>query len=147
SVGVHVRGGWLEQLELVGLDPGLVPIPEEPPLAVDADGALHAAAVRVTDDGRVVLSFDRDSAPHRGDTTVSFAYRAHLVPEPVDGTDVARVRWTLPSWEGGLEEPVLVLRVPGRATVPGEIACPSCAVATDEHDGITTLTLRRTHLP
>lgn len=147
TIHVRVRGGWLEQLELVGLDPGLELLSEPSPIAVDADGVTHVPTARVEPDGRVLFAFVREDAPHRGDVSLSLAYRARLAPELDPERETVRIRWTLPPWEAGLDGASLVLHVPGRATLPDEIACPSCDVSSTYADGVTSVTLHRTHLP
>lgn len=152
---VRVRRGWLEGLEVAGLDPDLQLDPERPAwwLQVDEaeDGAPPASfepELKVRNDGRVYFDFPRRKAPRRGTYRAGFAYETRLQPEPLAG-DRIRLGWTLPPWRSGLDDVTVVVRAPAGARPaiepPDE---PSAVRATrSEEGGRTTIQFRRAHLP
>ncbi|MCZ7682239.1 MAG: hypothetical protein M5U28_26990 [Sandaracinaceae bacterium] len=101
---VRVHGGWLEGLELAGLDPDLVLDETAPPFALDAEGQRYEPRAEVLAGGRVLLAFGRRGAPRRGTVTVTIAYAtslAHRATEPLEDEGLVRVRWTLPAGAPG----------------------------------------------
>lgn len=149
---VRVHGGWLEGLELNGLDEDLVLDEATPPAAVHADGREFTPSVRVLPGGRVQLGFRRRS-PRRGALTVTLAYYtslAHRATEPIEGTDRVRVQWTLPGWSSGLDGPQIELHAPeGAELAEGQLSDLAAGLETSvEAEGeATVMRWRRAHLP
>ncbi|MFW6051609.1 MAG: hypothetical protein ACODAU_10560, partial [Myxococcota bacterium] len=155
ELGVKVRRGWLEGLEVAGLDPDLELDPERPPWWIpvdDGDAEREPPAfepdVRVFRDGRVQLRFIDRRSPRRGTYRAGFAYRTRLQVEPA-ADDRLRLRWTLPPWRSGLDDVEVRVHAPGRAHPAKSLPdAPSGVRVTRQEDADgTTLTFRRTHLP
>lgn len=149
-VTVRIHGGWLESLDLSGLDPDLVLDESKPPSVVTEDGDKLAPRVTTPRPGdRIVLSFSRRQAPRRGLIFVDVLYRtslAHRATEPVAGGRV-RVRWTLPPWQTGLDGVSLSASAP-----PGADFAEQDDESAVEHvrypsDRRVVLAWRRVHLP
>ena len=162
---VRVNRGWLEGLELAGLDPDLR-LDETKPVwatSLDAPHKKFEPQVRVNRDGTLYISFPgRGGSPRRGRHLVGLVYRARLgigrqdvdnsprggrlIP---DGGENVLVEWSLPPWESGLDQVGVALEVPGRA------AFHAPAGPTAEHEtgrrvagqATTTLLWERAHLP
>ncbi len=149
---VRVHAGWLEGLELNGLDEDLVLDETAPPTAVTADGQELTPSVRVLHGGRVQLGF-RGRSPRRGVTMVTLSYwtsLAHRRTAPVEGEDRVRVRWVLPGWSSGLDGPQIEVHVPeGSRLAPGQEGDLESGTETSvEPEGqATVLRWRRAHLP
>lgn len=154
---VRVDGGWLEALELDGLDTGLVLDPLDPvtmvrapqPDAADLVGARAPEPLdpRVTlrDDGVVVLSFTRRHAPRRGDYVVHLAYDAELAASAHAESDGVHLVWTFPAWRHGLDSvQVEVLGPEGAAPVIE--ADDEIEVGEESLGGRTLYRLTRAHL-
>lgn len=145
-VGVH--GGWLEGLEVAGLDPDLELDPDKPAWGVAEDGTKLAPIARAREPGVVSLSFDRARAPRRGTHTVGIVFTtslAHRATEPTaDGR--IRVRWTLPAWRSGLDDVAIDVLAPARAEAValGEESIEHTKVEAGER---VLLSWRRAHLP
>ena len=157
-VAVRVHGGWLEGLELAGLDPGLTLDPSAPTTVTGEDGAVYAPSVTTRAEGeestRVQLSFERSGAPRRGAYEVALTYTtslAHRATEALSDGETVRVSWTLPPWETGLDGVELTLDVPGgaRAAQPldAEADTRAAELTVVSVGGRTQLTWRRPHLP
>ena len=156
-VTVRVHGGWLEGLELVGLDPLLVLDPSAPPVVTDELGSVYLPTVAQRPDGddatRVQLAFTRRSAPRRGSYEVALAYStslAHRATEPSSDGESVRVHWTLPPWQSGLDGVELTLDVPG-ASRPAQIeddpGTSAAQITVANVGNRTQITWRRPHLP
>lgn len=148
---VRVHGGWLEGLELAGLDPDLVLDETAPPYAIDESGARYRPRAEVRDGGRVQLAF-RERSPRRGRLTVGITYRtslAHRATEPLEESDHVRVRWTLPPWRSGLDGVEIEMIVPDGARLGPREDGDSASVDTEveELEEGTRLRWRRAHLP
>lgn len=150
---VRVHGGWLEGLELAGLDPDLVLDEAAPPFALDAEGQRYEPRSEVLSGGRVLLAFGRRGAPRRGTVTVTIAYStslAHRATEPLEDEGIVRVRWTLPGWRAGLDGVQIELVAPrGARFGPRDESDTGASVATDQTELAegTRLSFRRAHLP
>lgn len=147
---VRVHGGWLEALELAGLDPDLELDEEMRPYAVDESGTNYPMRADVLHGGRIQLAFPGRS-PRRGRLTVGVAYRtnlAHRMTAPSSDGEHVQVRWTLPPWRTGLDgvEIELVLPPGARPAVDQE---PQASVEKDIEAlaGGTRIRFRRAHLP
>jgi hypothetical protein len=149
---VRVHGGWLEGLELAGLDPDLELDASQPPFAVDEAGDRYQPTAEVMSGGRVLLSF-RGRSPRRGRVTVTLAYRttlAHRATEVVEDGSVVRVRWGLPGWRSGLDGVgIEVLAPTGARLGPGDGYESPTSVTTERRDVAegSRLRWRRAHLP
>lgn len=132
---VRVHGGWLEGLELAGLDPDLVLDETAPPFALDAEGQRYEPRAEVLAGGRVLLAFGRRGAPRRGTITVTIAYTtslAHRATEPLEDEGLVRVRWTLPGWRSGLDGVQIEIVAPrGTRFGPRDESDTGASVATE----------------
>lgn len=152
---VRIEGGWLEALELDGLDAGLVLDPLDPvtmapapsPDAMPGDAPPDALEPLVTlrDDGVVVLSFTRRHAPRRGDYVVHLAYDADLTSHAVADEAGVHVTWTFPAWRHGLDSVHVELALPARAH-PVIGADDEIEVGSRDEGGRAVWTLTRAHL-
>lgn len=153
---VRVEAGWLEALELDGLDAGLVLDPLDPvtmapaPSADDLSGATEALdpldpAVTLREDGVLVLAFTRRHAPRRGDYVVHLAYDAELASRTHADPDGVHALWTFPAWRHGLDSVRVELEAPAGAEVVLS-ADDEIEVARAEEGGRTRFTLTRAHL-
>ncbi len=118
---VRVHGGWLEGLEIAGLDDDLVLDEAYEVWAEDGEGVTYAPRVRAVRGNRVQVSF-RGRSPRRGELRIGFAYRAslaHHATEPLEDEERVRVTWSLPGWQAGLDGVQIDLIVP-----PGSRAGP-----------------------
>lgn len=109
---LRVDGGWLEAFELDGLGPSFVLDPEGIVL-IDAAGERTPGTVRALDQGRVVLSFSRRSAPRRGDYRLAVDGVVSL-PQTTDG-DETHLSFVFPSWRYGLDDVVVSIDAPAGA--------------------------------
>lgn len=152
---LRIDGGWLEALELDGLDEGLVldpldPVTMAPAPAADADGIAAPGApleprVTLRDDGVVVLAFARRHAPRRGDYVVHLAYDADLSAHTRAEDDGVHVPWTFPAWRHGLDSVQVELTLPSGAG-PVLDADDEIESSLREQDGLAVWTLTRAHL-
>lgn len=148
---VRVLGGWLTELELAGLDRGLVLDDATPPTFVRETGEPVPFRTVVDAGGRVVLQFDRDDAPRSGTYTSTLAYRASIAEGgifPV-GDDSVRYVWTFPAWAAGLDSVQVDLRAPMGAEIDrsDEEAMAGVAVTPGEDATGVAFALHRVHLP
>lgn len=149
---VRVRGGWLEGIELAGLDPDLELDESSVPWAVGLDGERFAPRVRVVRDGRVQISFPGRS-PRRGRVMIGLVYHtslAHRATAPLEDEDRVRVSWTLPGFRSGLDGVQIdVLAPPGSRMGPRAAEDTRASLERSEQrlDDHTVLTWRRAHLP
>lgn len=149
---VRVHGGWLEGLELAGLDPDLALDEAAPPYAIDEAGQRYQPRAEVLEGGRVQLAFTQRS-PRRGRLSVHIAYRtrlAHRATEPLEEDGRVRVSWTLPAWRSGLDGVSIELIAPSgsRLGPRGEgDSGASVETETEELAEGTRLRWRRAHLP
>jgi hypothetical protein len=91
-LAVHVQGGWLEGLDIAGLDPELTLDPAQQIVLVSADGQQFFPAVDASQPGTIGLAFRRRDAPRRGEYALELAYRAVLAPgavQPLEGRALA----------------------------------------------------------
>src|SRR5690606_39036922 len=102
-VGLSIDAGWLEGLEIAGLDAGLRLDPDFPIVLVSEERERFTPEVRSSEEGRVFLSFPRRGAPRRGHYTTELRYEASIAQRVTAGSDGhVRVEWTLPGWRSGL---------------------------------------------
>lgn len=142
---VGVRGGWLEGLEIAGLDPDFELLGEI--RFVAEDGTVHHPRVQQSD-GRVWLRFDRASAPRRGKHEVSVRYRTDLGPSVRPEGDQLRLEWTLPGWRNGLDGVEVMVDAPAGATfAQDDEGAATVARSARDVAGRAVLTWRRAHMP
>lgn len=153
TVTVRVHGGWLEGLEIAGLDPDMALDETYEVWAEGDDGESFTPRIGLVHDDRVTVSF-RGRSPRRGDVRIGFAYRtslAHRATEPVEDDDRVRVSWSLPGWRAGLDGVQIDLVVP-----PGSVAGPRDAeldtgaelsMEVEELEDRTVFHFWRAHLP
>jgi hypothetical protein len=108
DLAVEVRGGWLERLDLAGLEEGLVPDPTQPAWALLEGGELLPAKL-VVRDAVLSLRFQRRDGLRRGTHHVVLRYSAPLTRGGLHDERPGRIRWTLPGWESGLGSAVIEL--------------------------------------
>ncbi|MEM6961025.1 MAG: hypothetical protein AAF550_04700, partial [Myxococcota bacterium] len=116
SLLVRVRRGWLDGLEIAGLDPDLRLDTRKPLSVVSRDG-MHKfrPTVLTRSDGRVSLSFDRHRSPRKGVYLVRFQYRANLVSNGnlwMEDKGTVHMRWSFPGWKAGLDTVVVTMTAP-----------------------------------
>jgi hypothetical protein len=143
---VRVERGWLEGLELDGLDPDLELRPEA--RFEDALGEVREAEVESRGRGRIVFAFRRRHAPRRGDYLARVVYGTHLASDVADDGDV-RVRWTLPGWRYGLDDVAITIDAPLGAEIARDDTTAEGTVEmarADTEEG-TRIVLSRAHLP
>ncbi|MCB9602394.1 MAG: hypothetical protein H6720_18910 [Sandaracinus sp.] len=146
-VRVNVRGGWLESLEIAGLDPNLE-LTETSPVSVSDEGERLVARASASEDGRVTLTFPRRAGPRRGHHTIRLRYRASLASRFVNEGERARASWTFPGWQSGLDGVEVTLDAPRGARFLGEEdALVTLTRAREEQGERTILRWRRAHLP
>lgn len=148
---VRVHGGWLEGLEIAGLDPDLVLDETYDTWAEGGDGETYTPSVSSAHGDRVHVAF-RGRSPRRGDVRIGFAYHtslAHRATEPVEDEDRVRVSWTLPGWRAGLDGVQIDLVLP-----PGSVVGPRDAeqgaelsLEVEELADRTVFHFWRAHLP
>jgi hypothetical protein len=159
DVMVRVRRGWLEGLEVTGLDPNLVLDPDAPPrwqpvLPAEEDADAREAAPPASEPevqmrgGRLQLTFPRRSAPRPGSYRATVTYFTTVTGERTRG-DRIRIGWTLPAWRSGLDDvTVRVHGPPGTRAAAGAASAPSNVTITRTEEGSTAVvTFHRTHLP
>jgi hypothetical protein len=146
---VRVHAGWLDALEVAGLDPGFELDAEKPPYFVSEDGGTkYDPAVRLYErQGRIAFSFRRRTSPRRGGYVVGLVYRADLsgATAPTDEGGV-RVRYILPGWRSGLDGVTVSMWLPpgARDASVALNAVEATELRTRER---TVLTWTRAHLP
>jgi hypothetical protein len=157
---VRVRRGWLEGLEVTGLDPHLVPDPARPPRwrpVIDPDGDAPPEADAEPADlepdlhvrgGGVQFRFPRRRAPRRGTYRATFDYFTTVQHRRV-GADQVRLTWTLPAWRAGLDDVRVTLDAPpGARSADADQDTPSnISVTHAEQGGQSRITFHRAHLP
>lgn len=152
QLAVHVHGGWLEGLDIAGLDPELTLLPGEDIVLLESGGQRFRPTVDAAQPGTIALSFRRRDAPRRGDYALAVAYRAELAESAVQAIDGERTRyeWILPGWRSGLDDVRVELIAPAGAE-PDEEARVGDSMVTREvdtlPDGRVRLRYVRAHLP
>ncbi|MCA9609689.1 MAG: hypothetical protein KC619_29020, partial [Myxococcales bacterium] len=153
TVTVRVHGGWLEGLEIAGLDPDLVLDEGYEVWAEGDDGETFTPRLSLVHHDRVNVAF-RGRSPRRGEVRIGFAYRtslAHRATEPVEDDDRVRVAWTLPGWRAGLDGVQVDLVVPrGSVAGPRDAELDTGAelsMEVEELEDRTVFHFWRAHLP
>lgn len=146
---VEIARGWLEVLEIAGLDEDLEV--EGPAVFVDTEGQRMVAESRMNH-GSLELVFPRREAPRRGQYRARVRFRSVAWADRIDG-ERASFRWTLPGWRAGLNGVEVRFDLPADA----HFRLPSIEAGADEtglvererreRDGRTELLATRVHLP
>lgn len=152
TLAVHVQGGWLEGLDIAGLDPELTLEPGQDIVLVGSDGQRHRPTVDATQPGTIGLSFRRRDAPRRGEYSLELAYRAALAEGAVQPAEGGRTRyeWVLPGWRSGLDDVHVELTAPAGAEPDDETRVGDSMVTREIEalpDGRVLLHFVRAHLP
>ncbi len=148
---IRVRAGWLEGLEVAGLDPELVLDAQPIVLRSDANERF-APQVRVRPGEhatRIGFRFERRNAPRRGHYRMTVRYEVDLSRRAAPSGEFVRVEWTLPGWRTGLDGVVVELVGPGegQATDDDVTETNSIERTVERLDGRTQVRWRRAHLP
>lgn len=151
-LAVHVHGGWLEGLDIAGLDPELVLEPGQEIVLVSSEGQRFLPAVDAAQPGTISLAFRRRDAPRRGDYSLELAYRAVLAPGAVQALEGERSRyeWVLPGWRSGLDDVRVELIGPPSAELDEELRVGESMVTREREtlpDGRVLFRFVRAHLP
>ncbi len=153
---VRVDGGWLEGMELEGLDEDAVLDPEHPLTFRDVNGLALPVIVTPRDGGRVSLRFARRSAPRRGEYDIDVAWTTGLSGSRALDTTTLEAHWVFPAWRYGLDAVEVRWIVPaGSAPLPaGEFTAPvevqTQPVPADDLLGASdriAISYQRAHLP
>jgi hypothetical protein len=148
---VEVHAGWLHELELVDLGPGVEVDRYRPPYFRSEDGEVFRPEVELHEDGRIRLWFPRREAPRRGEYRVFIRYRTHADARmiQVKGESRVRVVWSVPAWETGLHDVSVELRAPKGTVAPAEMqdTSPGQSFEIVEGPNRTIARWRRIHLP
>ena len=142
-----VRAGWLEALEIAGLDPD-ADIGSDQVDFVSENGQRLRPTLRTRGE-RTQIRFDRRAAPRRGHYQITIRYPTDLSSRITSGDgDSIRVPWTMPGWQSGLEGVVVELVVPSTDAELGvEDATASIETSRRREGDRTVLSWRRVHLP
>jgi hypothetical protein len=149
TVRVRVDGGWLEGLEIEGLDRDAVLDPDHPLTFRDATGVALPVEVTAREGGRVSLRFARRAAPRRGEYEVDLAWSTALEETTALDADTLEARWIFPAWHYGLDGVEIRWIVPSGSTQQpaDEITAPIEIEPSPLEDGRIAITHRRAHLP
>ena len=135
---VRVAGGWLEGLELTGLDPNLELDPNKPVWVASMEPPYRKFEPRIRRGPRGTLHLGfrgRGASPRRGTLLVGLIYRAQFVAQDHTPSDASssvpgggslratsggrvEVAWRFPAWQSGLDRVTVALRVPGATARP-----------------------------
>lgn len=143
---VHVRGGWLERLDLPGLDEDMSIDPAEGAYLLSPDGGRVLATVS-TKGGVLRLRFDKRDAPRRGEHRIVIAYETALMGRASETLgERIRLRYGLPGWEAGLTRAELRFVLPSGSTAVEDSAVAQEVSHTRQH-GRDVVRFTRVHLP
>lgn len=150
-LGVEVHAGWLREIEIVDLGPGVELDRYRPPYFRSEEGEVFRPDAEVDEEGNIRLVFERREAPRRGEYKAFLRYRtpADVSEVEVEGKRRARVVWSLPAWETGLHGASVELRTPRGASIPKEMRDPPPGMRFDVKEGPkrTIVRWQRIHLP
>jgi hypothetical protein len=142
-LSVEVGGGWLERLDLPGLDEELDA--GAPPTAwlELPDGTQQPAGVRIKH-GELSLRFEKAVAPRRGQHRLGVRYQTLLLGRASEalGDGMVRLRHALPGWEAGLVRGEVRWRLPAGARAVDD---PSIAQQVQQASGL--IRFARVHVP
>lgn len=122
DLGVEVSGGWLERLEVLGLEGLPTSAGEVSAWLTREDGSEATPEVRLKP-GSAELKLVRSEAPKRGMHRLGLRYQAETFTANQQGA-FTRIEWTLPGWEAGLDHAEVRFRLPqgARAVSDSELA-------------------------
>lgn len=147
ELGIRIRGGWLEGLEITGLDPELVVSRDPRPVLYSAEGQPYFPAVEMASDGSLWIRFAKTKAPRRGTYTAKLTFESPAAA-PRASQGKRRVEFTIPGFRSGLDGAEIELLVPKGARLPHDFK-PTSTVRTSHEsrpDG-ERYVFRRVHLP
>lgn len=143
---LRVRAGWLEALEIAGLDSD-AQLTSDQVTFVSENGQSYRPTLRTRRE-RTQIRFDRRSAPRRGTYQITLNYATDLSARIAPTDDGIRVPWTMPGWQSGLEGVVVELVVPSsEAEAAAEDTTSSIETSQRREGDRTVLSWRRVHLP
>jgi hypothetical protein len=146
EIGLQVKGGWLEGLEITGLDPGLTIAQDVRPVLYSEEGKPYFPTVEVGSDGSMWLRFTSSRAPRRGAYRAKLAYESAGVSQAQHGR--RRIEYTIPGFRNGLDGAEIEFLAPKGAKLPRDFE-PSIKIRTSSEslkDG-ERYVFRRVHLP
>lgn len=146
---VRVDGGWLEGMDLEGLDDDAALDPERPVRFFAVNGTSVPVVARSRGRGRVSLEFRRRTAPRRGEYDLEVHWTTSLSRSARHEDGRAIVRWVFPAWRFGLDAVRVRWLVPeGAAPFVDAVRAPAVRteMARDER-GRLLVTFERAHLP
>lgn len=147
EIGVRIKGGWLEGLELTGLDPELVVSREPRPVLRSEEGRPYYPKVEAQGDGTIWLRFPRSRAPRRGRYVLELAY-ASPAAAPRSAGGRRRVEYTIPGFRNGLDGAQIELLAPEGARLPSDFRQSlKLRTSTEPAPGGRRFVFRRVHLP
>lgn len=148
---VEVQAGWLRELELAGLGAQVVLDASRPPYFRSEDGEILRPNAEVDDEGRIRLSFSRRESPKRGAYRAFIRYesKVEVTAVEVEGEQRARLVWSVPAWETGLQGVSIQMRAPKGASIPTDGTEMPAGVDFQISEGPnrTIVEWRRIHLP
>lgn len=147
---MEVQAGWLQELELAGLGADVVLDRSHPPYFRSEEGEVYRPDAEVDAEGHIHLSFSRREAPKRGEYRVFLRYASKIDARAVEvgGRKYARIVWTLPGWETGLQGVSVEVRAPKGASRPDSIEMPAGVdVQVTDRPQSTVFRWQRIHLP
>ena len=177
TLSLRVRGGWVEGLEVAGLEGDAELEGEARMVRVvstsegdRSNPSTHSprgeqlvqpraqirGPSRGDSDARLQLSFSRRSGPRRGRYRILVRYQTdiapRLMPSESEGSDEGgrwwKGEWTLPAWQSGLDGPSVTLILPGAARFdPAEPTRVLEERARQQESGAVRLVWSRAHLP
>jgi hypothetical protein len=144
DLALEVRGGWLEQLELPGLDDGGLTLAKEEPALALLEGGEQVPAQVSRRASTLLLKFARRDGLRRGHHHLRVRYS--LARPGVVSDAEQRLTWTLPGFEAGLRRAAIRVRGPSGM---GALETPDVAQAVEPGDaaGRRVLTFTRVHVP
>lgn len=146
TLQLHVHGGWLERLEVAGLDEGFTL--DEESVRFRGEGQPRNPRVVRRDDGRLQFNFQRRNAPRRGHYEIRFTYHTDLSGTARPEGERTRYDWTLPGWRTGLDGVEVVVVGPGSLRFSeSEDVLATIAKERSQEGDVTTLSWKRAHLP
>jgi hypothetical protein len=151
ELGLSIHAGWLEGLEIAGLDPDLELDAADEVRFVSEEGERFTPTVTSLAGGRVSFTFPRREAPRRGRYRTVLRYRTMLGGRATTptGRGTVRFEWTMPGWQSGLDGVLVQIVAPRGAFLPeGEIDAQATIDFDRREDASgTVLAFRRAHLP
>jgi hypothetical protein len=117
TIDLDVRGGWLSEFEIAGLEPGSTLDPDKPVWLVHAGGHKVSPRAELRPDGVLVLRFSKPDAPRRGRHRLGVTYWTRLsLAEKASGK--RRMQFNLPAWRVDLEAVDIWVNAPAQASWP-----------------------------